>query len=106
MADIISGISATLNFPITSTTIDKTLTVYDFTILVDTSGGNRIITLPAASVKQGHIFIIKKIDSSINIVTIKPDGADTIDLAALATLTLQNESKSIQSDGISNWDVI
>jgi hypothetical protein len=104
MADIISGISATLNFPITSTAIDKTLTIYDFTILVDASGGNRIITLPAASVKQGHIFIIKKIDSSINIVTIKPDGVDTIE--APATLTLQNESKSIQSDGISNWDVI
>lgn len=95
-----------LNFPITTTAIDKNLTVFDFTILVDASGGNRLITLPTAATKQGHIFNTKKIDSSQNIVTIQPAGIETIDGITPRTLTLQNENITIQSDGVSNWSVI
>jgi len=98
--------SAKLTFPISSTSIDKTLSALDYTILVDASGGNRIITLPAAATSAGQIFNIKKIDGSVNIVTIQPNDAETIDGVTPKTLTIQSESITIQSDGVSNWDVI
>jgi hypothetical protein len=51
---------------------------------VDTTSGAATLSLPAAV--DGRIYTIKKSDISTNTITITPDGAETIDLDASATL--------------------
>ena len=84
--------------------------VSQFAILVDASNGEIECQLPIPSL--GKHFVLKKIDSSANIVTIKPsfnsaaanfvpkiDGQDT------QTLFQQYESLTLISDG-DNWFIL
>lgn len=57
-----------LNAPIV--TSNYTATLNDRIICVDASGGNRSITLPSASGKEGRSWTVVKIDSSSNTVTV------------------------------------
>ena len=88
--------------PITTITANTTLTDLQHTILVDASGGNITITLPAPT--TGKVYIIKKIDNTANTVTIDA-GTQTIDGVNTKTLSAQYEVLRIQSDG-NNWYVI
>lgn len=90
---------------IASKSANYTATADDFTLLVDASGGNKTITLPAASGNTGKIYVIKKTDSSGNTVTIDGDGSETIDGATTKVISTQYVSFMIQCDG-SNWWVI
>lgn len=90
---------------IASTAIDLTLTAAHHTVLVDASGANRTITLPAAASHTKRIYHIKKIDSSANTVTIDGNAAETIDGAATLVLTTQWQAASIQSNGTA-WFVL
>jgi len=65
-------------------------------VLVNASAGARTITLPAPA--RGKIFNIKKIDSSLNAVTISPPSG-TIDGEASKSLAFQWDSLMITSDG-------
>lgn len=71
------------------------------------AGSNPITnTLPlAASVSMGHTIRVKKTDSvEANMISTIRQGADTINgLTAALELTLQNESVSFVSDGVSDW---
>lgn len=89
----------------TLTSITNNITVSDIALLCDTTSGAMTNTFPLAnSVDAGHSIKGKKIDSSINIVSWIPTGTDTLNLGSIATeLTLQNESISFISDGVSNW---
>ena len=86
-------------------TANYTTTENDNTILVDATSGNITITLIAAASHVNGIYVIKRIDSSVNTVTIDGNGAETIDGAANVMLVTQYSGKSIQSNG-SNWFVI
>jgi hypothetical protein len=80
---------------IKNTAADYTAMLGDATILVDASGGNRIITInPALS----NLVQIKKIDSSANTVTIVP-ATGTIEGAASVVLSAQWAFKRLQGDG-------
>lgn len=70
----------------------------------DTAGSTVTVTLPAASASEGFEYRIKKLGTTANVV-VDPDGAETIDGAATATLAVQYEAARIVSDG-SNWWVI
>lgn len=61
-------------------------------VRADTSGGTFAVTLPATVV--GSVIAIKKTDSSANVVTITPNGGDTIDGVASGTLKLQYETRT------------
>lgn len=51
----------------------------DYVLSVDASGGAAVISLPAlASIPQGKSFVVFKADTSVNSVTLDPDGAETI----------------------------
>ena len=100
-ADMLDGYHISY-LPITTVTANTTLTDLQHTILVDASGGNITITLPAPT--TGKVYVIKKIDSSTNTVTVDA-GTQTIDGANTKTLSAQYEVLRIQSDG-SNWYVI
>ncbi|NBO39767.1 hypothetical protein EBU99_14470, partial [bacterium] len=66
---------------------------------------NRIIPIQAAKnqfdefVIRGKVFNIKKIDSSLNTVTIAASSGTTIDGAASRVLLYANDSVSVVSDG-------
>lgn len=74
--------------------------------LCDATAGNIVINLPAC----GDIGIIpalhiKKVDSSVNTVTINPDGTETIDGDLTLIITTQWDSVMIVNDGL-NWFII
>lgn len=74
----------------------------DDVILMDASGGNKIITLPSAATADGKIFYIKKTDSSSNTVMINGSGAN-IDGVASILITVQYEAYTITCDGTNWW---
>ncbi len=86
-------------------TTNLTATGANFTIFCDTTSGNVTVTLPAAASNAGKLYNIKKVSVDANTMTIDPNGAELIDLAAnVATVTPQ-ASYQIQCDG-TGWKII
>ena len=75
-------------------------------MLVDATEGAITITLPKVSECSGRWYTIKKIDASVNVVTIDGDGGETIDGVATYALSRQWSAKTIVayfSIGASGW---
>lgn len=87
---------------IAAKTANYTVSIYDSMVKGDATSGNITITLPAVADATGMIYDIKKIDSSVNTVTIATPGAETIDGAVSYVIRYQHESIPVKSDG-SNW---
>lgn len=84
-------------------TASYTATVDDDAILVDASGGARVISLPLVATVPGKEFYIAKSDSSTNTVTIDPSGSETIQLIGGSVVTtvatdVQGNAMRIQAD--------
>jgi hypothetical protein len=92
-----------ISLDITTVSIDIALDKTNFTVLVDASGDNRIVTLPAASSVPGAIFVIKKIDATANTVTLTPQLGETIEEGLSSAISTQYTVKRIQSDGVEWW---
>ena len=80
---------------------NTTAAISDRTILVDASGGNRVVTLQPAAKFTSRQLTVKKIDNSGNSVTIDGDGAETIDNATTVAVSTQYHSRTITSNGTS-----
>lgn len=89
----------TLKTATTSLTLDDNYTV----ILVNATSGAVTVTLPAAASYKGRHYYIKKIDSSINTVTIDGNGSETIDDQLTAVISVQYTCLTIFSDGAEWW---
>jgi len=85
----------------TNTTLDATHNVVD----VDASSAAITITLPTAVGINGREYVIRKLDSSANAVTVDGNGAETINGAATKALSTQFETVHIMSDG-ANWIIL
>jgi hypothetical protein len=72
---------------------------------VDASLGSVNIDMPTAVGINGRQYYIKKIDSSNNEVTITPYENETIEGTTGISMTYQNTSISLVSDGL-NWIII
>lgn len=81
------------------------LTINDFTVAADATGGAMSLTLPSAVTFPGQIYVLKKVDSSVNAVTVGCSGGQSIDGSATQTLAIQYASIMVQSDG-TNWIII
>lgn len=95
------------NYNVVTKTTTYAATSSDNVILVDDSGGSWTLTLPTAVGISGHVFIIKKTNSSMaNSVTIATTSAQTIDgnASSFYKLNTQNESYELFSDG-ANWQI-
>jgi len=90
---------------ITKTT-NYTVTVADNTIPMSSESAQDTLFLPDADGFSGRIITVKKVDSSANLIIIKPSGSDKIDGVALDTLSTQYEYRVLQSSGGSAWYVI
>ena len=84
---------------ISTKTSNYTIMLSDCFILVDCTSGNIIITLPTASSSTGQIFYVKKIDSTLNTLTVKGNGSDLIDGSNTQLTNVQWVSYSLISNG-------
>lgn len=83
-----------------NTTLDKTHS----TVLVNASGNVTITLAPAADTYNntdgiGRIQTVVKIDADADTVTLDPTGAEEINFAPTAVITVQGESITFQSNG-------
>lgn len=76
-----------------------TLAEGDDVLLANAASAGFTVSLPKAALYTGKKFIIKKIDSSSNLVILDADGSETIDGSTTQTLTTQWEANQIVSDG-------
>jgi hypothetical protein len=99
----INGVAKTkgLVLGITTQTSAYSILTTDYTIRCDATSAAFAVTLPTASTCTGQVFVIKKIDSSANAVTIN----GTLDGTASRTLTTQYSSYTVQSNG-TTYDII
>lgn len=89
---------------VVSLTASATLLEGYSVVKADATAGAITLTLPPA--RQAYRDVtIKKVDASANAVVIDGDGSETIDGAATVSLTIQNESRRLGSDG-SNWFIL
>ncbi len=104
MSIFINGVD--ISQAVTNTiTTGTTLTRSYRTVLCNATDASFTVTLPASANSKYQIYEIKKIDSTGNAVTIDGNAAETIDGDTTKSLNLQNESITIQSNGIS-WYII
>lgn len=74
-------------------------------LLVNAASGPINVALPAANTKTGETYRIKKIDSTTNLVTITPNGVETIDGYANMVVAYHNSTIDIVSNG-NYWYII
>jgi hypothetical protein len=74
-------------------------------ILCDTSAGGFTVTLPLAVENRDKTIMIKKISNDAGVVTVSPQGAETIDNDDEKTINFYLTSFTVISDG-SNWWVV
>ena len=90
---------------ITTISSTTTLDATHCTVLVDASSAAITVNLPAASGRVGRIYNIKRIDNSVNTVTIDGNASETIDGATTQTLITQWSTMTIQSNG-TGWYIL
>lgn len=90
---------------IATKTTAYTLTATDHTVLCHAQTGAFTVTLPSAASLAGREYVIKKIDTSGNSITVTPSSGQTIDTAANYSLATAHKYVRLQSDG-TNWFVI
>lgn len=87
-------------------TVDEAFTVGSEPVVIcDASGGDFTVTLPEAEKATGYRYVFKKIDASVNAVTIDGYGAETVDGAATKSLSAQYETLTVVCDG-TEWFTI
>ncbi len=87
---------------IVSKTAAYTAAVNDF-VLANASSGTFTVTLPATPA-TGSTVTVKKVDSSINVVTVAPGAGATIDGDTSCVLTVYEAAASFMYDG-TNWQI-
>ncbi|MGA0199297.1 MAG: hypothetical protein ACO3NK_09275, partial [Prochlorotrichaceae cyanobacterium] len=68
----------------------------------DCSLGDIVITLPLAASSVNVEHLIKRVDTSVNSLTIVRSGSDLIDLETFQVLD-SLEAVHLRSDNVSNW---
>jgi hypothetical protein len=77
----------------------------DNILLVDATSGAKTITLPTAIGLSGTNYIVKKIDNSVNVITINTTSSQTIDGMLTKSINTQYSGYNIVSNG-TNWYII
>lgn len=98
-----TGTGSTGVLAVTTKTTTYTITTNDTVIICDATSGAFTVTLPTAVGNTGRRYFIKKIDVTVNAVTVDGDGTETIDDGLTAVLNTQYEAIGIVSDGTEWW---
>ena len=99
------ALSETRRLGVRSITASTTATLADDVILADATGGAITVTLPAVGNRQKIPLAVKKLDASVNAVTIAASGADTIDGAATLVISTQYACYTLVADANGYWIV-
>ncbi len=78
----------------------------DFAVFASASSAAFTVTLPAAAVADGRIVLIKKTDSSANLVTVAAASGDTIEGKPTKVLSKQYDSLELISNGGHEWYLV
>jgi hypothetical protein len=89
-------------FPVKNVSADYTVEGKDLGILVDASSASVDVYLPPSAYAEFRVLFIKKIDDSVNLVDVVPDGVEEIDGSSPVSLSSQWDSLLIVSSG-SSW---
>ena len=90
------------------TVVDATTTIDASTsqiILADASSAAFTITMPAIKLADKSRYIVKKIDSSANAVTVAPNGSETIDGELTMDIIFQYDAMQIVPHE-TNWSIV
>jgi hypothetical protein len=98
---LVGSVSGGFVMSYTSKTASYTVTDDDFTI--DCTSGTFDVTLLTSVGRIGKVLNIK--NSGTGVITVNPDGTETIDGSLTAVLSTQYESITIQSNG-ANWVIL
>jgi len=77
----------------------------DVVIAADATAGAFTVNFYTAVGNAGRKITVKKTDSSANVVTLDPNAAETVDLAATWAVAKQNEAVTVVSDN-ANWRLV
>lgn len=102
--NVIVGYRASV-LPTSLKNTNYTLTPQDYTCRVDSAASPVTITLLSATSNIGKVYVIKKIDSSLNVVSVVCGDSRLIDGQSVILLSTQYQSIKIQSNG-TGWDII
>lgn len=92
---------------VTPTTATYAVLATDSFITGDATAAGFTATLPAAATAPaGRFILFEKIDASVNAFTISRAASDTINGATSAVLTKQFDFITVESDGVSKWNVV
>jgi len=89
-----------------TTTVDYTISITDYYVCADTSGGTLKLTLPQASTAtNGQTFVIKDEGGAANVnpITVSGSAADKIDGENMILLNSPFASISLYCDGVSKY---
>lgn len=101
----VNKVSFITSLPTTTKTLSYDILPTDYTIRVNAVANAVTITLPNATTNIEKIYVVKRVDSSANIVTINTTSSQTIDGSLSVTISTQYKSLMFQSNGTS-WDII
>lgn len=90
---------------VTTVTTTTTITTAAEVYLCNAASAGFTITLPTAASSTNKAYTIKKIDSTLNTVTLQGNGSDVIDGSNTQTLNGQWQSYTVVSNGTS-WYII
>ena len=91
--------------PYTIVSGSYTASIYDFTVIADTSSGSYNVRIPSASFCSGKLLNIKRSGSLTNTCNIITSGVDLIDGASSKTLSAPLDNISLQSIG-NGWIIL
>lgn len=88
---------------ITST---STLTINQYYIEADATSGNITITFPSTASMAGnpYVYVIKRVDASVNTVTIAAGSGQTVELAANTTILTRQSKTFIWNATATDWE--
>ena len=100
------GGGSVANIFVINATATTNAVAWDF-INCNTGGGGFPVNLPQANAatSEDAAICVKKISVDSNVVTITPNGTDTIEGQASLTLSQKGDSVYLVSDGVSNWSI-
>lgn len=75
-------------------------------VLVDATGGNVVINLPAASALVGLPYAFRRVDATANTVTVNRAGADTINEGGTSFALLAKAVQIVRSNGVATWSSV
>ena len=92
--------------PVVSKSAAYTMVDQDLMVLADATSSAFTVTLPSAKGREGKRAIVKKTDSSANVVRLASnDGVQKLENTLTLTLTAQFSCKEMVSD-LNNWHIV